>query len=81
MIEFIRVVIELKDANTNLDDKQHRHHDNRTPVEQAFGYQHSVGRNCKWVIVSNFNEIRLYHHSSSIEYEQFFIKDLGEEEK
>ncbi|GAB1371552.1 hypothetical protein MASR1M45_16140 [Candidatus Kapaibacterium sp.] len=79
--EIIRVVIELKDANTNLDERQNRHNDNRTPVEQAFGYQHKIGKDCKWVIVSNFNEIRLYHHSSSIEYEQFFIKELSDEEK
>ncbi len=74
-------MIELKDANTNLDERQNRHNDNRTPVEQAFGYQHKIGKDCKWVIVSNFNEIRLYHHSSSIEYEQFFIKELSDEEK
>ena len=79
--EIIRVVIELKDPNTNLDERQHRHNDNRTPVEQAFGYQHRIGKDCKWVIVSNFNEIRLYHHSSSIEFEQFFIKELASDEK
>ena len=32
----IRVVIELKDAYTNLDHKQNSKNDNRTPVEQAF---------------------------------------------
>ncbi|HRP02775.1 MAG TPA: N-6 DNA methylase [Candidatus Kapabacteria bacterium] len=77
----IRVVIELKNPNTNLDERQHRYQDNRTPVQQAFDYQHSIGRDCKWVIVSNFNEIRLYHHSSSIEFELFYIKDLYDNEK
>src|SRR5574343_1140766 len=33
-----RVVIELKDGKTNLDAKQNRKGDNRSPVEQAFGY-------------------------------------------
>lgn len=72
----IRAVIELKDANTNPDEKQHRHGDNRTPVEQAFGYQHQSGKKCKWVIVSNFIEIRFYHFSSSGEYESFKITEL-----
>ena len=73
----IRVVIELKDANTNLDEKQHRFNDNRTPVEQAFSYAPQSGKRCKWVIVSNFLEIRLYHHLSSSEYEVFNIAELG----
>ena len=73
----VRVVIELKDANTNLDEKQHRHNDTRTPIEQAFSYQHKIGKSCKWVIVSNYKEIRLYHHDSSTEYEVFYITELG----
>ncbi|MBM2815327.1 MAG: hypothetical protein HW421_2089 [Ignavibacteria bacterium] len=75
--ENIRVAVEIKDANTTLDDKQHRHNDTRTPIEQAFSYQHKIGKSCKWVIVSNFIEIRLYHQSSSTEYEEFFIEELG----
>ncbi|MDT3739459.1 MAG: DNA methyltransferase [Candidatus Kapabacteria bacterium] len=72
----IRAVIELKDPRTNLDEKQHRFNDLRTPVEQAFSYQHKIGRECRWVIVSNFREIRLYHASSSTEYEIFYIDEL-----
>ncbi|MCL5991903.1 MAG: N-6 DNA methylase, partial [Bacteroidetes bacterium] len=79
--EDVRVVIELKDANTNLDERQHRFNDTRTPVEQAFSYQHKIGKSCKWVIVSNFISIRLYHHSSSTEYEEFLIGELSEWEK
>lgn len=59
----IRVVIELKDAYTNLDHKQNRKNDNRTPVEQAFSYVSKCGGKCKWVIVSNFVEIRFYQFS------------------
>ncbi len=72
----IRAVIELKDANTNPDEKQHRQNDNRTPVEQAFSYKHQSGKKCLWIIVSNFVEIRLYHHLSSAEYEVFNIEEL-----
>ncbi|OGU38096.1 MAG: hypothetical protein A2X61_06440 [Ignavibacteria bacterium GWB2_35_12] len=78
--EDIRVVIELKDANTNLDEKQHRFNDTRTPIEQAFSYQHKTGKKCKWIIVSNFVSIRLYHHSSSTEYEEFLIEELSDSE-
>lgn len=50
----IRVVIELKDAYTNLDHKQNRKNDNRTPVEQAFSYVSKCGGKCKWVIVFRY---------------------------
>ncbi|MGA2296800.1 MAG: DNA methyltransferase, partial [FCB group bacterium] len=75
--EDVRIVIELKNANTNLDEKQHRHNDTRTPVEQAFSYQHKTGSQCRWIIVSNYEEIRLYHNSSSTEYEVFIITELS----
>jgi hypothetical protein len=78
--EDIRAVIELKDANTDLDSPQHRRNDKRTPVQQAFGYDPEAGKSCKWVIVSNFKELRLYHHSSSNEYEMFSIEKLLEPE-
>ncbi len=78
--EDIRVVIELKDANTDLDVKQHRKHDKRTPIEQAFSYAHKSGKKCRWVIVSNYKELRLYHADSSGEYEQFLITELINED-
>lgn len=77
----IRVVIELKDAYTNLDHKQNRKNDNRTPVEQAFSYVSKCGGKCKWVIVSNFVEIRLYPANDSSVYQSFFTTDLAKEEK
>ncbi|HPO63589.1 MAG TPA: N-6 DNA methylase [Candidatus Kapabacteria bacterium] len=77
----VRAVIELKDPNSELDSKQTRFNDNRTPVEQAFSYQHKTGKECRWVIVSNFNEIRLYHSNSSTEYELFFVSELAQPEK
>ena len=76
--KIIRAAVELKDANTNLDKKQHRSN-HLTPVEQAFSYAHKNGSGCSWVIVSNFVDIRLYKSSSSLEYERFLITDLNAE--
>ena len=55
----VRAVIELKGAKVGLDVRQKRSGDNRTPVEQAFGYAPKYGKNCQWVIVSNYKEIRV----------------------
>lgn len=75
----VRAVIELKDARTDLDKPQNRFHDKRSPVEQAFSYVPKAGGNCRWVLVSNFLEIRLYHHSDQSRYEQFDVMQLHEE--
>ena len=73
----VRGIIELKDANTNLDAKQQRHGKTYTPVEQAFLYAGKFTKKCKWIIVSNYKEIRLYNRSASMnEYESFFIENL-----
>ncbi|MHA6250030.1 Eco57I restriction-modification methylase domain-containing protein [Pontibacter sp. CAU 1760] len=77
----VRAVIELKDARTDLDKPQNRFHDKRSPVEQAFSYVPKAGGNCRWVLVSNFLEIRLYHHSDQSRYEQFDVMQLHEEEE
>jgi len=76
--KIVRAVVELKDANSNLDKKQHRSN-HLTPVEQAFQYAHKNGSGCGWVIVSNFVEIRLYKSASSLEYELFFVTDMDDE--
>ena len=79
----IHAVIELKDGKTNLDLKQSSRKDNRTPVEQAFDYATKSGKNCKWVIVSNFKEIRLYNYTNTRmeEYHLFDISKYRDEEK
>ncbi|MGL4866925.1 MAG: Eco57I restriction-modification methylase domain-containing protein [Cetobacterium sp.] len=77
--EDIRAVIELKSPNTNLDTRQKRRGDNRTPVEQAFGYAPKYGKNCLWVIVSNYKEIRLYKANDMTEYQVFFLDKLRED--
>ena len=72
----VRAVIELKDALTDLDKPQNRIGDKRTPVEQAFSYSSKAGGRCRWVIVSNFKEIRLYHASDQSRYENFILDKL-----
>lgn len=72
-------IIELKDANTNLDKAQKRTNDNRTPIEQAFSYAPKYGPKCKWVIVSNFTEIRLYQANDASKCETFHLEKLQDE--
>ncbi len=78
--EDVRAVIELKDAKTDLDAKQKRKVANYTPVEQGFLYSGKFGKKCRWVIVSNYKEIRLYNRSASMnEYEAFTVEKLNDE--
>ena len=49
-------------------------------MEQAFSYVSKCGGKCKWVIVSNFIEIRLYPANDSSAYQAFNIIDLVKEE-
>jgi len=76
----VRAVIEIKDAKTDLDEKQNRTN-KQTPVEQAFGYASKMGGKCKWVIVSNIKEIRFYPSLDSSKCQVFFLKDLMNESK
>ncbi len=49
-----------------------------SPVDQAFNYAQRVGiQRCHWIIVSNMDEIRLYHSSSMEKYESFRIAELA----
>lgn len=49
-----------------------------SPVDQAFNYALRVGiDHCHWIIVSNMDEIRLYHASSMEKYESFRIAELA----
>lgn len=76
-----RVVIELKDAHTDLDRKQIGRARNETPVEQAYRYA-SKQDSCKWIVVSNFKEIRLYSKFRSSDYfESFKLEDLTDPAK
>lgn len=76
-----RVVIELKDAQCNLDTKQNSRESKQTPVEQAFQYLYKFA-DCDWVIVSNFRYTRLYHKSKGqTAYEEFDILSLHKEKE
>ena len=76
-----RCVIELKDAQCNLDTKQQSRENKLTPVEQAFQYLYKFA-DCDWVIVSNFRITRLYHKSKGqTAYEEFDILNLHEEKE
>lgn len=75
----VRAVIEIKDANTNLDEKQKRK-DSKSAVSQAFEYASKMGQECKWIIVSNFKEIRFYSNFQG-KYQVFFLEDLSDENK
>lgn len=76
----VRVVIEIKDAKTGLDENQKRYK-NFTPVEQAFNYAPQMKGNCKWVIVSNLKEIRFYPSNDRSKCQVFYLEDLGEDTK
>ena len=79
--EQTRCVIELKDAQCNLDAKQCSRENKQTPVEQAFQYLYKFA-DCDWVIVSNFRYTRLYHKSKGqTAYEEFDILTLHEEKE
>ncbi|MBL8619474.1 MAG: N-6 DNA methylase [Deltaproteobacteria bacterium] len=73
----IHVPIELKGAAQNLDAAGSRR---QTPVEQAWGYANATG-GCRWIIVSNYRETRLYSTARSTEdYERFLLSELLEDE-
>jgi len=75
----VRVVIEIKDAKTTLDKPQNRPDFKGSAIEQCFMYAAKSGEKCKWVIVSNFLEIRLYLASDMTKYEHFDILKLNDE--
>lgn len=65
--------IELKAAKQSLDLAVGR---NQTPVQQAWDYaNHSPG--CRWIIVSNYKETRLYSTARTPEiFETIFLDEL-----
>lgn len=70
---------ELKDPNTDLDSGAGSGEGIRSPVEQAFNYSNKNGLGLRWVIVSNMDEIRLYHQGSIQHYEQWEFEDFIED--
>jgi hypothetical protein len=72
--EEIQVVVELKGCKTNLTKKQYGH-GGLSPVGQGFVYKTGL-KNCKWLIVSNFYEIRLYRDNQT-DYEVRNLHELS----
>jgi type I restriction-modification system DNA methylase subunit len=65
--------IELKGARQSLDHAVGRVH---TPVQQAWDYA-NCSPGCRWILVSNYRETRLYSTSRGPDcYEVFFLEDL-----
>lgn len=75
------VVVELKDAATSLDKKQMGRDRKESPIEQAYRYASKVDE-CKWIIVTNFRELRLFSKArSSVHYEQFEFAKLTQDDE
>lgn len=73
--DIVLAPFELKGAKTkNLDAMMSGRH--KTPVQQAFEYAKDI-KGAKWVLVSNYVELRLYAISeTSLVYEKFLFEDL-----
>ena len=69
------MVVELKDQKTDLDKPQNRVNDKRTPVDQAFDYAQHTG-DIDWILVSNYNEFRLYNWHKKGHYISFKVGEL-----
>jgi hypothetical protein len=75
--ENVRVIIELKGAQTHLDRDRSN---GRTAVQQLWDYLIAMPESCVWGIVSNFTTIRLYHRAKGSQvYEQFRMKELAQD--
>ena len=76
------MVIELKGSNyTDLDKPQAHRKDKLSPVEQGFKYVQDSKESLKWVLISNYDEFRLYNYEKrSHEYISFKIEELLEPE-
>jgi hypothetical protein len=70
----VQAVVEIKDVNTDLDKAQKRIK-NDSPVQQAFKYKPQY-KECGFVIVTNFFEIRLYR-SNQLDFEVFTLEGLS----
>ncbi|CAK6481073.1 Eco57I restriction-modification methylase domain-containing protein [Peribacillus castrilensis] len=73
------VVVELKGPKAKLDLNQKRGNKSYgTPIDQAFLYA-SKYEGCKWIIVSNIYEIRVFQYGrSQATFERFILSELAE---
>lgn len=73
--EWVKVVVEFKGSDTNLDKKQ-ASYGGQSPVDQWFWYKTSF-KNCPWLIVSNFASVRLYRDNKQ-DFEVWTIEQLAD---
>ncbi|EKF86936.1 Eco57I restriction-modification methylase domain-containing protein [Methanobacterium formicicum] len=73
------MVIELKGQGIDLDKRQSGRSDNKSPVEQAFGYAINTG-DVDWIMVSNYDEFRLYNYYEKTKYISFTARELLDKE-
>ncbi|WP_175935144.1 N-6 DNA methylase [Corynebacterium sp. Marseille-P4321] len=69
----VGAVVELKGAAISLDRPQKRE-SNLTPVQQGFKYKVQY-RSCPFVVVSNFQEFRIYN-DNQLDYNSWTLDDL-----
>ncbi|MCG7289533.1 MULTISPECIES: type IIL restriction-modification enzyme MmeI [unclassified Corynebacterium] len=69
----VSAVVELKGASVSLDRPQKRE-SNLTPVQQGFKYKVQY-RSCPFVVVSNFQEFRIYN-DNQLDYNSWTLDDL-----
>lgn len=77
VVNEVMVVVEIKDFSTDLDNDKNSKQ--QTAIDQAFSYAHKT--KASWVIISNFQEVRLYSATFSAEYEVFQLKDLNKDDE
>lgn len=74
------MVIELKGQGIDLDKRQSGRADNKSPVEQAFGYAINTG-DVDWIMVSNYGEFRLYNYYEKTKCISFNASELLDKQK
>ena len=68
--------IELKGTKNNLDRAASGR--DKSAVDQGWHYANYTP-NCRWIIISNYRELRLYHiHKTPAYYERFLLSDLAD---
>lgn len=75
-VEEWAAVGEIKNAATDLDRPQISRKNKETPVEQGFRYAAHGRPGVEWIIVSNFQEIRLYRNGFADASHRWLMKDL-----
>lgn len=73
------MIVELKGQNADLDKPQ-QGHGGKTPVEQAYDYSLRT-RSANWIMVSNYDEFRLYNWQRKDDYISFKAEELLDKEK